>query len=294
MVDSKPFDDPYQRLTLVHNNILDHIMPRLSAEGWKVLCAVLRHTQGHPGLAPANGGMSAAQLGERTGIREATVLDGAIQECVDMGYLVHHPSDGSEPAYILNRAYDFEARVDVPVVTPDHAQAYQALVDFGHETEAPIDATQVQEAVSQNELEAVLAWIETGREMTDRDGPARFQTVVQRLLQRIPPLPRELLAPEPSDEPAKPSAAPSKAARLTAEELWQATLAALKSRVRKSKMQWFKPTRGEALSEHTLVVSVPSRRTKEWLEKGQLAGLVKEAVSEVAGSPMTLVFKVDE
>jgi hypothetical protein len=152
----------------------------------------------------------------------------------------------------------------------------------------------VQAAIGQNELEAVLAWIETGREMTDRDGPARFQTVVQRLLQRIPPLPRELLAPEPDDQPAQAVPAPSKAPRMTAEGLWQATLTALEARVRKSKMQWFRPTKGEALRGRTLVVSVPTQRTKEWLEEGQLSDLVKETLSEIAGSPIVLVFEVNE
>jgi hypothetical protein len=320
----RPFHNPFDEITLINNVIIDHIMPTLSSDGWKVLCVALRRTWGGSGpIARAEREVKTRidydQFLMGTGIQDQDAVTKALDECLAAGYLVRQPDEQDDVSgqprriYTLNTAFEIggaEAaplgletkRVqekDTPVLpSPEHERAFQALMDYATEMEADAAPEMVQAAVIGNDADAVLAWIETGREMTHLAKPERFQTIVHRLLDRVPPLPMMAMAPDPQpgtaqdqEDPAPSESAPD---ALAADELWQATLEQLRSQMRKSRLKWLKPTRGVGLVAGTLTVAVPNKRTKEWLEEGQVATTVQQTLESVAGESIELTFVVSQ
>lgn len=308
------FDNPYSDFTLVKNAIFDHVMPALSPHGWKVLCVAIRQAWGWVGDGSPTGHksdhISPSQFMETTGIKEREALESAIQECLEAGYLVRYragqDAESGQPlyAYALNTEFEMrppeigpvEEEQVIPVLSPEDESTFQALLDFGRDMEADPDPGLVQQAVTRNEADAVLAWIETGREMTHLEGPARFQTVVERLLDRVPPLLVPALTPDQQRDAVHegddlPTGEPDVA---RAHELWQATLGELQSQMRKSKFKWLTPTQAVELAGGTLTVAAPNARTKEWLETGQFATTIQQTLEAVAGEPMELKFVVSE
>jgi hypothetical protein len=322
-VNDKPFDNPFDEITLIQNVIIDHIMPTLSSDGWKVLCVAMRRAWGGSGPIAhaereAKTHIAYDQFLAGTGIQDHDALTQALDECLAAGYLVRQ-LDEQDPVsgqprhlYALNTAFEIGGAVSAPLVetkgvreketlvfsSPEQERAFRALMAYGAEMEADAAPELVQSAVIDNDVDAVLAWIETGREMTHLAKPERFQTVVQRLLDGVPPLPILAMAPDPQPGAAQDheDLAPSESApgALTAEELWQATLEQLKSQMRKSRFKWLKPTQGVGLVASTLTVAVPNKRTKEWLEEGQVATTVQQALESVAGASIDLAFVVDQ
>jgi hypothetical protein len=318
-VSDRLFDNPYTDFTLVKNAVFDHVMPALSPHGWKVLCVAIRQAwgwvdDGSPTGHKESDHISPSQFMEKTGIKEREALESAIQECLEAGYLLRHQvgqdAESGQPlyAYALNTEFEMrppeirlaEEEEVIPALSPEGESAFQALLDFGREMEADPDPAIVQQAVTRNEADAVLAWIETGREMTHLEGPARFQTVVERLLDRVPPLLMPTLMPDQQrdavhggdDLPAEePEGEPDV---FRAHELWQATLGELQSQMRKSKFKWLTPTQAVELAGDTLTVAAPNERTKEWLETGQFATTIKQTLEAVAGEPMELKFVVSQ
>lgn len=310
------FSNPYD-FTIIKNVIFDHIMPSLSSDGWKVLCAAIRHTWGWTGdEAPLgsqeNARLSVAQFMEKTGLQEQDLVERAIEECLEFGYLVSYQVGqdaqmgeqqyvyalytGFEvsdltPAPLAEGVVEVESREEMMALSPGQASALQALMAFGHDMGTDPDLAQLQQAVVQNDADAVMNWIEIGRAMTNLAEPLRFQTVVQRLLDRVPALPLSMLAPDPSEELPAPKPEP---AILDAGELWQATLSELQSQLRKNKFKWLEPTRAVALAEGVLTVEAPNKRTKEWLEEGQLATTIQQTLNAVAGEPIEVRFVVGE
>lgn len=304
------FDNPFSDSTIVKNVILDRIMPALSPAGWKVLCVALRQTWG--GFDPtsssghtAEADISYSQFVEKTGLRERDVITGALQECLEAGYLVvrqmEQDAQTGEPsyAYALNTAFEMrEAEIALPSAavkedviafpSPEHESAFQVLMDFGREMGVDPDPALAGQAVTDNAPETVLAWVETGQEMTHLESAQRFQTILQRILDRVPPLLMPAFAPDDQDE-GEQLATPGD---LTAQGVWQATLGELRSKVRKSKFRWLTPTQAVGLSGSTLTVAVPNERTREWLEEGQLAETIQQTVEAVAGQSIELTFVV--
>jgi hypothetical protein len=64
--------------------------------------------------------------------------------------------------------------------------------------------------------------------------------------------------------------------------------------MRKSRFKWLKPTQGVDLDAGTLTVAVPNKRTKEWLEEGQVATVVRQTLESVAGEATELTFVVGQ
>jgi len=90
--------------TVVRNEILDDIMPKLSASGWKVLSAIVRATMGWQKQEDA---LSYSQLMERTGIGSKSTISRALKELKGAGYIENHqPANPAEPkTYALNQDY---------------------------------------------------------------------------------------------------------------------------------------------------------------------------------------------
>lgn len=301
---NRPFDNPYGESTMVRNAVFDRIMPTLSSDGWKVLCVALRHTWGWCG--DESPGVTVSQFIEKTGIEERGAIERAIKECLDASYLVHCQADQdaqlAEPLDVYALNVEFETRgpiaeaeplADSTPFEPENERAFQALLDFGREMGVEPEPAPVREAVTRNDAGAVLVWIEIGREMTNLEKRARFQTVVKRLLDQVPPLPLAMLDLDSQSHPIPPAEEPESDV-VVARELWQATLEELRTQMRKSKFMWLKPTQGIKLAEGTLTVTAPNKRTKEWLETGQFATNIRETLEAVAGEPIALAFVVEE
>jgi hypothetical protein len=305
--------------TLVSNAVFDHIMPALSSDGWKVLCVAIRQTWGWPGDKTLARRGESARLGvdqfvDGTGIKDRAAVERALAECLAVGCLVSFPAEQDAQTgaaghiYALNTAFELSDLAGLPadeapeteperealVLSPEQESARQALTAFGREMGVDPDPAQVQEAVLQSDAGAVLNWIEIGRAMTNLAESLRFETVVQRLLDRVPALPLSMLGPEPPEpEPGEKVGAQEPGPEtLDAQELWQATLEALKSQMRRSKFKWLEPTQALELAGGVLTVQVPNKRTKEWLEEGQPAADVEQALNAVAGGPIEVTFVV--
>ncbi|MCP4538434.1 MAG: hypothetical protein GY832_14965 [Chloroflexi bacterium] len=295
------FDNPYDGSTLIRNVIFDQILPVLSSDGWKVLCVAIRQAWGGREDGSSDGQservLSISQFMEKTGIEEQVAIEQAIKECVDARYLIQGQADLD--AYALNIEFEPGAPVteaepvadDIPL-DPDEERALQTLLDFGREMQVEPDLAAVREAVIKSDADAVLAWIEMGRGMVNLEMGVRFQTVVARLLDQVPPIPLAMLEmeeyvpvalKETTDEDS-----PSEPNDLKAHELWQATLKELRSQMRKSKFKWLKPTRGIGLADGVLTVAVPNERIKEWIETGVFATNIIETLEATSAEPVTL------
>jgi len=344
----KLFSNPLSEYIVVKNSVFDYIMPTLSGDAWKVLCVVIRQTLGGTTniLDPATQiWVDMATLMQNSGIPERKVIDRALQECVYASYLVEHSENkkASQPHYALNLNFVMpdlltEPPVEAekapapkrepksksatqksvsPALPPEKQPAFESLMAFGSKMGTTPDRAQVQKAVAMNTVDAVSAWIELGHGMTNQDKAARFQTVLERLLAGVPPLPLSMLtqddeyavppAPETEAAPetvttpeAEAAAAPEAAAASEAvaappgdaTALWDATLEALRPQMRNSLFKWFKSTTVVDLTETTLVVAAPNKRTREWLETGQLASTIQETFASVSGGGIELKFIV--
>lgn len=90
--------------TVVRNEILEEIMPKLSGSAWKVLSAIIRATMGWQKEEDA---LSYTQLMERAGIGSRSTISKALSELKKGGYILNHrPANPSEPkSYALNEDY---------------------------------------------------------------------------------------------------------------------------------------------------------------------------------------------
>lgn len=73
-----PFIDP--PVVVLSYQLVDQLMPRCDPSEWKVICAVIRHRR-----EPA---MTVSQLMQWTGLSSRDGCHGALQRCLDKGYLL--------------------------------------------------------------------------------------------------------------------------------------------------------------------------------------------------------------
>lgn len=296
----KLFANPYTEFTAIRNVLFDRVMPALSSDAWKVLCVALRQTWGgdvESGRAiPVH--ITLAQFEEKTGIKESGLIGKALRECVDAGYLLLDQSGEPTTDFVLNREVELKPLAPTEDKTekivplrPDLESAFQALVGFSREMGATADLALVRRAVVDNGADAVADWIAVGRLMTHLEPPARFKTVLERLLQGVPPLPLSMLAPEELAEVEEAVPVTKKEAHaLSASELWGAILEELSTKMRSNKFKFFESTVGVSLEGDVLTVEAPNERTREWLETGQLAGTIMETAKSVTWPALTLKF----
>ncbi len=296
----KLFANPYTEFTAIRNVLFDRVMPALSSDAWKVLCVALRQTWGgdvESGRAiPVH--ITLAQFQEKTGIKESGIIGKALRDCVDAGYLLLDQSGEPTTDFVLNRDVELkpltpaEDRAEkIAPLRPDLESAFQALVGFAREMGATTDLSLVRRAVIDNGADAVADWIAVGRVMTHLELPARFKTVLERLLQGVPPLPLSMLAPEDlADIEDSVTVAEKDVRALSASELWEAILEELRSKMRSSRFKFFESTVGVALENDVLTVEAFNERTREWLETGQLAETIVETAQSVGWPALTLQF----
>jgi hypothetical protein len=298
----KLFANPYTEFTAIRNVLFDRVMPVLSSDAWKILCVALRQTWGgdvESGRAiPVH--ITLAQFQEKTGIKESGVIGKALRECVDAGYLLLDQSGEPTTDFVLNREIELkplapaeEKTEKIVPLRPDLESAFQALTGFSREMGATADLALVRRAVVDNGADAVADWIAVGRLMTHLDPPARFKTVLERLLQGVPPLPLSMLAPEELAEVEEAVMVAEKEIAvydLSASELWEAILEELRTKMRSNKFKFFESTTGVALEGDVLIVEASNERTREWLETGQLAEMIVETAQSVTWPSLKLTF----
>jgi phage replication O-like protein O len=99
----KPFADQ-GHYTEAHNLLFDYIMPRISANAFKVLCLILRRTKG---WGKASDAISYAQIKDGTGIKSDATISRAIGELLEMNCILNkaNPTQRVTSRYALNRGY---------------------------------------------------------------------------------------------------------------------------------------------------------------------------------------------
>jgi hypothetical protein len=116
----KPFAKP--GYTMVNNAILDHIMPDLSGSGWKILCVAIRQTIGWVDEETDSGRresdrISYSQFMDKSGIRGRSTVSRAIQECMNKGYLLRHPSADHDQSFDYSLNQEFEMEIETGPVS---------------------------------------------------------------------------------------------------------------------------------------------------------------------------------
>jgi len=81
----KPFAKPEQEFMMVHNSVIDEIMPLCSASEFKILMAIFRKTRG---WGKEIDRISYSQLMEMTGIKSVTTISNATSALQEKGMIV--------------------------------------------------------------------------------------------------------------------------------------------------------------------------------------------------------------
>jgi len=93
-----PFDTREQ-FTKIHNYVIDHMMPTLKPNAFKLLILIIRKTKGWGKDADR---ISYSQLREGTGIASDATLSAAIKELEELNYIQRERVDGATTNYTLN------------------------------------------------------------------------------------------------------------------------------------------------------------------------------------------------
>ncbi|MEA3376950.1 MAG: hypothetical protein U9R72_12220, partial [Chloroflexota bacterium] len=126
----------------IHNAVFDVVMPRLSPNGWKVLCVAIRQTWGwvadgkDPQERKRADRISYSQFREKAGIGSYSTVARALEECLEAGYLerhkvAEHPGTG-KPIFTYELNTDYELEVE---------NATTETVVEGAATETVVEAT---------------------------------------------------------------------------------------------------------------------------------------------------------
>ena len=114
----KPFD-VRKNFTMMHNAVLDFIMPALSGSEWKILCYIIRHTTGFGQPSDqisytqiARGKFSPdgkRQLDAGAGVKSAATISEAVKTLVERGYVFKRLGEKWDATtYTLNLEFEIE------------------------------------------------------------------------------------------------------------------------------------------------------------------------------------------
>jgi len=104
---------------MMHNDLLDHIMPTLSGSAWKILCYIVRHTTGFHQASDrisysqiARGKFSAdgvRLLDAGAGVKSDSSISKAVKTLVERGYILTTPGEKWDcTTYTINEDFEFE------------------------------------------------------------------------------------------------------------------------------------------------------------------------------------------
>lgn len=102
--------DVSKKFTAFSNDLIDHIMPRVSPSAWKVLTVILRQTLGwldrKTGSRKEWDEISYSQFMKRTGIGSSGTIRRALEELLELGYIRRRPAVGIGGRLKRQRLFD--------------------------------------------------------------------------------------------------------------------------------------------------------------------------------------------
>ena len=260
MATIKPFARP--GFTMFNNYILDHIMPDLSASGWKVLCVAIRQTIGWQDEEAESGRremevISYSQFRQMTGIRSDQTVARAIKECVDKGYMLRVPGEGQEISYGLNMDYEIEVDTSTEIVE---------VGDKGTSTET----VEVVESISTETVEVSKGTATEIVESTSTESVDTKENInkAQTKERMVSPLPER--------------------------NIWQAVLGELQLQMTKAIFDtWVRNTRLVSCQDDVFVIGAQNEFARDWLEN-RLLTTVERTLVGIVGHPVEVRFVVTQ
>ncbi|TXH54717.1 MAG: hypothetical protein E6Q97_10265 [Desulfurellales bacterium] len=113
----KPFAQPDRDYTRLHNVLFDVVMPTMKPNAWKMLCFILRKTNG---WNKTEAQLSYNQLRAGTGIQSDATLSATIKELADARYIIVTPIQWQSSLYELN--YQYIVTTSQPTTKDEPAQ----------------------------------------------------------------------------------------------------------------------------------------------------------------------------
>ena len=260
MATIKPFARP--GFTMFNNYILDHIMPDLSANGWKVLCVAIRQTIGWQDEEAESGRremevISYSQFRQMTGIRSDQTVARAIKECVDKGYMLRVPGEGQEISYGLNMDYEIEVDTSTEIVEVSDKGTSTETVEGGGDT-----STETVEVGKGTATEIVE---DTSTESVDTKENINKAQTKERV---VSPLPER--------------------------NIWQAVLGELRLQMTKATFDtWVRNTRLVSCQDDVFVIGAQNEFARDWLEN-RLLTTVERTLVGIVGHPVEVRFVVTQ
>jgi len=276
MVTIKPFARP--GFTMFNNYILDHIMPDLSASGWKVLCVAIRQTIGWQDEEAESGRretevISYSQFRQMTGIRSDQTIARAIKECVDKGYMLRVPGEGQEISYGLNMDYEIEVDTSLRQVSPEGSRRAQdtatEIVEVGDEG----TSMKTVEGAGDTSTETVEVVESTSTEIVEDTSTESVDT--KENINKAPMTKERIASPLPE------------------RNIWQAALDELRLQMTKAIFDtWVKNTRLVSCQDDVFVIGAQNEFARDWLEN-RLLTTVKRTLVGIVGHPVEVRFVVN-
>ena len=259
MATIKPFARP--GFTMFNNYILDHIMPDLSASGWKVLCVAIRQTIGWQDEEAESGRremdvISYSQFRQMTGIGSDQTVARAIKEYVDKGYMLRVPGEGQEISYGLNMDYEIEVDTTSTEIVEVEDTSTETVEGAGDTSTENVEvskgtATEIVEGTS-------TVSVETKENINKAQMKERM----------VSPLPER--------------------------NIWQAVLGELQLQMTKATFDtWVRNTRLVSCQDDVFVIGAQNEFARDWLEN-RLLTTVERTLVGIAGHPVEVRFVVTQ
>jgi hypothetical protein len=273
MATIKPFARP--GFTMFNNYILDHIMPDLSANSWKVLCVAIRQTIGWRDEEAESGRremevISYSQFRQMTGIGSDQTVARAIKECVDKGYMLRVPGEGQEISYGLNM--DYEIEVDTSAETVEMSDEGPSTEIVEGSDEGP--STVTVEGAGDTSTETVEVGKGPSTEIVEDTPTESVET-------------KENINKAPTTKERIVSALPER-------NIWQAILSELQLQMTKATFDtWVRNTRLVSCQDGVFAIGAPNEFARDWLEN-RLLTTVERTLVGIMGHPVEVRFLVNE
>lgn len=99
-----PFANQNERFTIMDNFLFDHIMPTIKPNSWKILCLIVRKTNG---WHKEDDQLSYSQIRDGTGIASQSTVQAGLKELTETNLIIQTSGDTRWEAftYSLNRSY---------------------------------------------------------------------------------------------------------------------------------------------------------------------------------------------
>ena len=272
MATIKPFARP--GFTMFNNYILDHIMPDLSASGWKVLCVAIRQTIGWQDEEAESGRremevISYSQFRQMTGIGSDQTVARAIKECVDKGYMLRVPGEGQEISYGLNMDYEIEVDTSTEIVEVSDKGTSTETVEGGGDIST--ETVGVVESTSTETVE-----VGKGTSTGNVEDTSTESVDTKENINKAPTTKEKMVS------------------SLSERNIWQAALGELQLQMTKATFDtWVRNTRLVSCQDDVFVIGAQNEFARDWLEN-RLLTTVERTLVGIVGHPVEVRFVVTQ